>query len=234
MISFDFGGKNSFADFGIIIAKRPALPSPKRRVSYIDIPGRDSNLRYDEGTYEDITIAVECSVKGSNVLDQLDNIKAWLFSAGESDLTFNFQNDKRYIAQVVNTIDFKQIFKYTSQFPIVFNCRPFKYAVQNDIFTISQSGTSIINPGTLRSEPVISVYGSGKINLKINETTIDLNDIVGKIILNSVIQDAYNDVGDNLNGKMNGEFIYLGLGSTKFEWIGSVSKIEVLPNWRWL
>lgn len=234
MISFSFGGKDSYIDFGIIIAKRPSLPSPKRRVSYIDIPGRDSNLRYDEGTYEDITIAVECTVKGNNVLEQLDNIKAWLFSAGESDLIFSFQNDKRYRAQVVNSIDFKQVFKYTSQFPIIFNCRPFKYAVQNNIFTISQSGTSIINPGTLESDPVISVYGSGKITLKVNEAVIDLNDIVGKIILNSVIQDAYNDAGDNLNSKMNGEFIYLGIGSSKFEWTGTVSKIEVLPNWRWL
>lgn len=234
MLSFNFGGKNSYTDFGITIAQRPSLPSSKRRVSYIDIPGRDSNLRYDEGTYEDITIAVECSIKGNNIAEKLDDIKAWLFGAGESNLIFSFQDDKRYRAQVVNIIDFRQVFKYTSQFPIVFNCRPFKYAVQNNIFTITQSGASIINPGTLRSEPVISVYGSGKINLKINEATIDLNDIAGKIILNSVIQDAYNDAGDNLNSKINGEFIYLGLGSSKFEWTGTVSKIEVLPNWRWL
>ncbi|WP_163195589.1 distal tail protein Dit [Clostridium thermarum] len=234
MLSFNFGGKNSYSDYGIIISKRPSLPSPKRRVSYIDIPGRDSNLRYDEGTYEDITITVECTVKGNNILEQLDNIKAWLFSAGESDLIFSFQDDKKYKAQVVNAIDFKQVFKYTSIFPIIFNCRPFKYAVQNNIFTITQSGTSIINPGTLKSEPIISVYGSGKISLKVNETTVDLNDITGKIILDSVIQDAYNDAGDNLNSKVNGDFITLKTGSNKFDWTGSVSKIEIVPNWRWL
>jgi predicted phage tail component-like protein len=234
MISFSFGGKDSFTDFGIIIAKRPTLPSPKRRVSYIDIPGRDSNLRYDEGTYEDITIALECTIKGNNTLEKIDSIKAWLFSAGESDLIFSFQDDKRYRAQVVNSIDFKQVFKYTSQFPIVFNCRPFKYAVQNSVFTITQSGTSIINPGTLKSEPVISVYGSGKITLTVNEVTVGLNDISGKNILDSVIQDAYNDAGDNLNSKVSGDFILLGQASNKFEWTGSVTKIEVIPNWRWL
>jgi len=234
MLSFNFGGKNSYSDYGIIISKRPSLPSPKRRVSYIDIPGRDSNLRYDEGTYEDITITVECTVKGNNILEQLDNIKAWLFSAGESDLIFSFQDDKKYRAQVVNAIDFKQVFKYTSVFPIIFNCRPFKYAVQNNIFTIIQNGTSIINPGTLKSEPIISVYGSGKVSIKVNETTVTLNDITGKIILDSVLQDAYNDGGDNLNSKVNGEFITLKTGSNKFEWTGSVSKIEVVPNWRWL
>jgi predicted phage tail component-like protein len=187
MLSFNFGGKNSYSDYGIIISKRPSLPSPKRRVSYIDIPGRDSSLRYDEGTYEDITIAVECSIKGNNIAEKLDNIKAWLFGAGESDLIFSFQDDKKYKAQVVNAIDFKQVFKYTSVFPIIFNCRPFKYAVQNNIFTITENGASIINPGTLKSEPIISVYGSGKVSLKVNETTVNLNDITGKIILDSVI-----------------------------------------------
>lgn len=234
MLSFNFGGKNSYTDYGIIISKRPSLPSPKRRVSYIDIPGRDSNLKYDEGTFEDITITVECTVKGNKILEQLDNIKAWLFGAGESDLIFSFQDDKKYKAQVVNAIDFKQVFKYTSVFPIIFNCRPFKYAVQNNIFTITQNGTSIINPGTLKSEPIVSVYGSGKVNLKVNETTVNLNDITGKIILDSVLKDAYNDAGDNLNSKVNGDFITLKTGSNKFDWTGSVSKIEIVPNWRWL
>jgi len=234
MLSFNFGGKNSYTDYGIIISKRPSLPSPKRRVSYIDIPGRDSNLRYDEGTFEDITIAVECSIKGNNIVEKLDNINAWLFGAGESDLIFSFQEDKKYRAQVVNSIDFRQVFKYTSQFPIIFNCKPFKYAVQNNIFTMTQNGTSIINPGTLKSEPIISVYGSGKISLTVNETSVNLNDITGKIILDSVIQDAYNDAGDNLNSKVNGDFILLRTGSNKFEWTGSVTKIEVVPNWRWL
>ena len=234
MLSFNFEGKNSYDDFGIIISQRPALPSPKRRVSYIDIPGRDSNLKYDEGTFEDITIAVECSIKDNNIAEKIDNIKAWLFGVGESDLIFSFQDDKKYKAQVVNSIDFKQVFKYTSVFPIIFNCRPFKYYVKNTIFTITQSGDSIINPGTLKSEPIILIYGSGKIVLKVNEDTINLNDITGKIILDSVIQDAYNDAGDNLNSKINGEFIKLKTGSNKFEWTGSVIKVEVIPNWRWL
>ncbi|WP_373898821.1 distal tail protein Dit [Haloimpatiens sp. FM7315] len=234
MLSFNFGGKNSFQDYGITISKRPSLPSPKRRVSYVDIPGRDSTLTYDESTFSDITIAVECSIKGKNIAGKIDNIKAWLFGLGENDLVFSFQDDKKYKAQVVNAIDFKQVFKYTSVFPIIFNCRPFKYSVQNNIFTITQNGTSIINPGTLKSEPIISVYGSGKISLKANETTVILNDITGKIILDSVIQDAYNDAEDNLNSKVNGEFITLKTGSNKFEWTGSVTKIEVVPNWRWL
>ncbi|WP_373845110.1 distal tail protein Dit [Clostridium sp.] len=235
MLSFNFGGKNSYDDFGILIAKRPDLPSPKRRVSTINIPGRDSNLRFDEKTYEDITLTVECSVKDNlNVADKIDGIKAWLFGAGESDLIFSFQSDKKYIAQVVNAIDFKQVYRYFSQFPIIFNCRPFKYAVENNIVTINTSGTSLTNPGSLESEPVISIYGSGDITFKINEEQITLADITEKVIVNSVIQDCYDDEGNNLNGNMSGEFLKLKPGQNTIEWSGGVTKVELLPNWRWL
>ena len=134
MLSFNFAGKNSYTDFGIVISKRPTLPSPKRRVSYINIPGKNSSARYDEKTYDDITILVECGLrKDVDLMEKLDEIKGWLFNAGEGDLVFSFQEDKKYIAQVVNNIDFTLIYKYISSFPIVFNCRPFKYAKEFDI-----------------------------------------------------------------------------------------------------
>jgi predicted phage tail component-like protein len=235
MLSFNFNGKDSYLDFGIFITKRPTIPSPKRRVSYIDIPGRHSRLRYDEGTFEDITIAVECTIKDrENLLLKIDNIKSWLFGAGESDLIFSFQPDKKYIAQVVNAIDFEQIFKYTSMFPILFNCKPFKYATLNSILTITESGSFITNPGSIESKPVITVYGTGNIALIINDLEIELSDIENKIILNCGIEDCYDDEFNNLNSKMVGEFPALIPGSNNIQWTGNVEKIEILPNWRWL
>lgn len=235
MLSFNFGGKNSYDDFGILISERPTLLSPKRRINIINIPGRDSNLRFDEKTYEDITITVECSVKdNSSLANKIDNIKAWFFTAGESDLIFSFQDDKKYIAQVVNAIDFKQTYKIFSEFPIIFNCRPFKYAVENNIVTINTSGTVTTNPGTIESDPIISIYGSGDIVFKINGQQISLKGISEKIIINSVIQDCYDDAGNNLNEKMIGEFLKLKPGENVIEWSGNVTKVELLPNWRWL
>ena len=235
MLSFNFAGKNSYDDFGILISQRPNIPSPKRRVNTINIPGRDSNLRFDEKTYDDITLTVECSVKDrENIADKIDDIKVWLFGAGESDLIFSFQDDKKYTAQVVNAIDFKQVYKYFSEFPIIFNCRPFKYAVENNIVNIIETGTTINNLGTIESEPVINIYGSGDIVFKINGQQISLKSVSEKIIVDSVIQDCYDDAGDNLNGNMSGEFLKMKPGENIIEWSGNVTKVELLPNWRWL
>ena len=235
MLKFIFDGKDSYEDYGILISKRPSIPSSARRVSYIDIPGRHSKLRYDEEAFDDITILVECVVNSMGSLQgKIDTIKAWLFGANEGDLIFSFQPDKRYRAQVVNAIEFEQVYRYTSRFPIVFNCRPFKYAVQNNLLTITESGSFITNPGTIKSEPVISVYGSGDMELTVGSEVILLKEISDKIILNSVLQDAYDEEGLSLNFKMKGEFPHLEIGLNKISWTGNVQKIEVLPNWRWL
>ena len=81
MLSFDFAGKNSYTDYGIVMSSRPIIPSPQRRVEYMDIPGRHSSIRYDEETYEDITIAVECKCKDGNLVNKVDEIKGWLLGS---------------------------------------------------------------------------------------------------------------------------------------------------------
>ncbi|WP_446897865.1 hypothetical protein ACSVC9_12905 [Clostridium sp. LBM24168] len=121
-------------------------------------------------------------------------------------MIFSFQSHKKYIAQVVNAVDFKQVYKYFSEFPVIVNFRPFKYAVENDMMNIINSGTAVMNSGTVESEP----------------------------IMNSVIQDCYDDGGNNLNEKMAGEFPRLKPWENIIEWSGDIVKAELLPNWRWL
>ena len=239
MLSCQFAGKDSCVDYGLLITKRPTLPSPKRRVTYIDIPGRDSSLRYDENTYEDITIAVECTLKGSNLFEQIDLIKGWLFSAEESDLIFSFQKDKKYKAQVVNNIDFAQTFKVISQFVIVFNCRPFKYEVSNESIIISSGlGTSLLNEGTITSRPITRVYCTGNGSFKINNLEVSLSNVnVPFITIDSEVEEAYtiiDGVISNANNLVYGEFPILEVGNNIITYTGGITRIEITPNWRWL
>lgn len=231
--TFTFDNKNSYDDFKIYITERPNIPSPKRRVTTVNIPGKNSSLRYDENTYEDITILVKCSFKDNNTADKADEIKGWLIGAGETELVFSFQPGKKYIAQVVNSIDFTQVFHIFSEFPIVFNCRPFKYSVDNSSITINSAG-KITNPGTIYSEPIIKVYGSGDISLSIGSQIVQLIGVENYVIMDTTIQDCYDENGNNLNDKMNSEFPVLNVGDNNISWTGTVNKLEITPNWRWI
>lgn len=233
MLSFNFGNNNSYTDFGIIVTKRPTIPSPKRRISNIIVPGRNSSLKFDENTYEDITITVECSLKEESLTNRIDSIKGWLIGTGESSLIFDFQKDKKYIAQVTNNIDFIQVYKIFSRFVIVFNCQPFKYASENNIINVI-TPRKIVNIGTIYSEPIIKVFGKGDIMLNIQSQSIKLRGITDHIILDSPQQNAYNENGENLNNMVTGEFPVLSVGENDISWSGNIIKIEINPNWRWL
>lgn len=237
MLSFIFNGKDSFQNFGIYIEKRPNLPSPRRRVSYIEVPCRDSMLRRDEETYEDITLSVECSLIG-DPYSKISNIKSWLLNAGESDLTFSYQPDKKYIAQVVNSIDFEVVLKITSHFVILFNCQPFQYATENASVSVTDgSGYFLTNPGSMASLPIIKVNGSGAGSLTVNENSVSFSSIDEHVILNSEIQEAYKYTGTvliNKNATKTGDFPMLLPGENTISFSENITSLEIIPNWRWL
>ena len=148
-------------------------------------------------------------------------------------MVFSFQDDKKYTAQVVNAIDFKQVYRYFSEFQIIFNCRPFKYAVENNIETINTSGAKVTNSGTIESEPVINIYGRGDIKLKINDDEITIKNVDEYVTINSVLKDAYKDEVLK-NGDMIGEFPLFKVGENIISFSGNVSKIEVEINEAWI
>ena len=235
MLSFTFGGKDSIQDFGIYVASRPHLLSPERRVTYIDVPWMDSRLRRDEGTYGDITLSVECSFLGDPI-SKISAVKGWLLGAGQADLTFSHIPGRKYLAQVVNSIDFEIVLKIASHFVIAFNCQPFQYATENSPITVSES-TTLTNPGTVKALPNIKVIGSGSGSLTVNGQSVSFSDIDGSVFLNSELQETYKDTGTALvskNSTKTGDYPVLLSGDNTISFSGGITSLEITPNWRWL
>lgn len=173
MLSFKFRGLDSYNDFGIIITKRPPIILPQRNVAYEKIPGRSGLLTYDERTYNDVSIPIECAFESKEFIERADEIKAWL-SGYPDKLSFSDEDDKYYEAQVVNKIDIVQSVRVLGEFVIMFNCKPFKKAVNDfDIFKTCELNTTrnsiVINP--LQSYNYVSgeVIGANK-TIEINKT----------------------------------------------------------------
>lgn len=130
-------------------------------------------------------------------------------------------------------IDFKQVLKYTSRFPIIFNCKPFKYAVKDKIITVTKNNSTIHNEGSFQSESVIKVYGGGDIKLKVNEDEVTVKNVDGYVTIDSVLKDCYKD--DVLkNGDMIGDFPILKVGENVVSFSGNVSKVEIQINQVWI
>ena len=118
-------------------------------------------------------------------------------------------------------------------FAVNFRCYPFFYVDAAADITVTASGTVITNPGSVYSEPILTVTGSGNITLMVGTIIVELEDISESIVIDSVLHEAYQD-STLMNDHMNGEFPVLKPGVNAISWTGAVTKVVVRPNWRYL
>ena len=229
---FEWNGESSTAH-GVYVLEQPPITMPQERSKQTSIPGRPGSLTTLEGedVYDDLTLTATCFIRDpARILE----ITAWLKGGG----TVSFANRPCgfYHARVSNQIPFEKILRGNPHcsFAVNFRCSPpFWYVSNPEEVTITTSSYVLVNPGSVYSEPIIHVYGTGDMTLIVNGSFVELEGIEDSIVLNSVIQEAYQ--GEMLlNEKMDGEFPLLKPGNNLISWTGDISRLVIAPNWRYL
>lgn len=223
---FIWKGINSL-NMGVEVLRLPALIRPKQRVEEIVVPGRNGALYITDGTFENVTKPVEIGLLGGAA----DRVFNWLKGSGE--VIFGNEPDKKYEAFIINKISMEQIIRQIRKGQVQFDCQPFKYELNPASVEMTIPGT-LTNKGTVESCPVLTVYGQGDVAVSINGRTFYLYGLSDYIVIDSNMQNAYRTRTELMNRHMAGEMPYFDVGDNVITWTGTVSKIEILPNWRWL
>ena len=225
---FEWNGKKC-TDFGIHVSEHPSITFPAERTTFTNIPGRSGSLTVLEGddVYDDMVLTANCLIDDPS---RIPEIAAWL--RGSGTVTFANRQGGFYHARVVNQIPFEKILRGNPHrsFAINFRCKPFWYLSDVELITLTTSGTFITNPGSVASEPLITVYGSGEITLMVGMTITEL-EITDKITLDTPLMEAYSG-STSMNSCMSGDFPSLLSGKNAVSWSGNVSRVEIQPNWR--
>ncbi len=201
------------------------------------MPGRPGSLTQLEGedVYDDMILTATCFISDPA---QIPAIAAWL--KGSGTVTFANRTGGYYKARIANQIPFEKVLRGNPHctFAVNFRCYPFFYADAAADITVTASGTTVTNPGSVYSEPVIKVFGSGDITLMVGSTIIELNSVDGSITIDSVLKEAYKEdaLGTSTlqNEKMTGEFPVFRPGANAVSWTGNVNLLQITPNWRYL
>lgn len=217
----------SSLDMGMLVNELPPITKPARDINKVGIPGRDGFLTEDLDTYQGTVKPAECTLLDFTMLDQ---VISWLDGSGE--VIFSNQPDRKYQASIINQIPFTRFARKWRKFVVIFDCQPFARMIDNNIITLT-APSAIYGAGTRESRPIIKVYGTGAISLTINSKTIQLTNIVEHVTIDSELTDCYKNTV-LMNNNMNGDFPTLQVGTNTISWTGTVTKIEITPNWRWL
>ncbi len=218
-------------EYGIHITEQPPVTIPAERATFTNVPGRSGSLTTLEGNdvYDDLLLTASCFIADPA---RIPAIAAWLRGSGQ--VTFANRQGGFYYARLVNQIPFEKILRGNPHraFAVNFRCRPFWYQTGVQPITLTTWGTFITNPGSVFSEPVITVYGSGEVTLMVGMTITEL-EVTDNITLDTPLMEAYSG-STSMNSRMSGDFPTLLPGQNAVSWTGNVSRVVVQPNWRYL
>lgn len=230
--------QNSNEITGLLIQILSPISQPKIRTNIEEIDGRDGDIITKLG-YSAYNKKITIGLYGNYDVDQ---VIAYFTNNQSGKVTFSNEEDKYYNYEILEQIDFERLIRFKTA-DVTFHIQPFKYSNVETAktFTITnETSLNIRNNGNYISKPVITITGSGTINLSLNNEqlfVINLGDTSTQIALDINNMNAYNPTNDNyMNRSVTGNYdnFALKVGTNTISWTGTISQIKIVNYSRWI
>lgn len=220
--------KDSRTIKGLLISELPPISKPAMRVQETIVDGVDGSYIEDLG-YEAYDKPMLIGL--SKDFDINEIIK---YFSGDGNIVFSNEPDKYYKAKIIEQIDYERLLRFRTA-TVTFRVQPFKYEYQ-EASSIATESLVVTNKGNYTSKPIITIIGSGTIELIVNDNTLfsyTFPDGEDTVVIDSQKQDAYLDTVLK-NRNMSGEFPVFEIGENTISWNGTITSIEISSKSRWL
>lgn len=225
MFEIEFKDRRS-SEFRILIQNIGRRQRAEEQIDVFEIPYRNEDLMVHSNTYKPYLRRMELATKEKKYIPQ---INSWLNGRGK--LRTSVDSGGYFIASVINGLDREIISRLFDSINVTFKVNPFFYLDSGDLIVTITAATKIYNPGTIYSEPIIKIYGSGNIDLGIGNKIYSFKSVDEYIVVDSELKYVYKDTL-NQGDKMTGDFPVFKVGDNDIAFTGNVSKIEITPKWR--
>lgn len=216
----------SSLEMNITVIELPSIIKPKQRIEEIQVLGMDGVLTVSDGTYEPTNKVCKMYYNGTDFDSLID------FFQESGEVIFSNMSDRYYSYSLNSEIPLAEIIENEwYEFSVTFKCQPFGYSITNDPVSVTQKNTKLFNVGYY-SKPIITLYGSGDINLFTGDEQITLKGVEEYITINTPKLRTYKGT-QRQNEKKIGDYPILKKGENNITWDGNVTKIEIIPNWRY-
>lgn len=209
-------------DFGECEVAKPHAES-------VDVYGLNGSYRALDGSYESyertISFYVPKLVDISTIVDK--------FQPKENVIEFSYQLGSYFYADFSGAT-YNRNGMHAWKIDVKLIMQPFRYQKSVEPVVLTASGT-IINLGTIYSEPIIEIEGDGDISLTIGRKTMYLAiKTKATIDCRQGKQNIYNATGAVQNTlRKRGGFLEIPTGKVGVSFTGTVRKITIRPNWRY-
>ena len=196
------------------------------------IPGRNGDLIWEAGSYENRSGSASCFCLQKDVEKAISSAGRFLMGKkGYHRLETSDDTDHYWLARVENSPQIAMRLRTLAPFKIGFDCKPQRFLKSGEYgIEFTKNGYLLNNFGQI-ALPLISIYGHGAGTLKIGDCIVDVKSLRGTLYLDSETQNAYN-YGGNQNTNINAPiFPTLPDGESKIEFSGGIESVEIIPRW---
>jgi phage-related protein len=234
-MSFTWKGVSSDA-MGVVVTKLPPIVIPARRDEAVVAPGRSGALHLWDGAWDEVMLPVECYLpyeQGGQVAGWAQ-LAAWL--TGLDWLILSDRPGLRFRARLLDQIAMTSLVAGFSDrlFSLSFWADPFGYEAVPTVISATSAFT-LVNPGSVFSEPVIELTATGDVTLVIGEKTLAIEDVSESVMIDVPAGLVYHGDQNLLASAETADWpMTIPVGASDVSWTGEVTQIVLRPNWRWL
>lgn len=196
------------------------------------IPGRNGDLIFETGSYENRSGSASCFCLQKNVEKAVSSAGRFLmWKKGYRRLETSDDPDHYWMARVENSPEIAMRLRMLAPFEIGFDCKPQRFLKSGEHAIELTESTEFFNQYGQTALPFIAVYGQGTGVLSVGDCVVEINDINGVLYLDSDTQNAYNDVGNQNMNIYAPTFPVLPDGVIQVSWEGGIDRVEIVPRW---
>lgn len=239
--------------FGICLQKPVEFSEAVPVIERQSIPGRNGDLIFDTGSYENRTGTAQCFCLKRNVEKEIGPAGSFFMGKkGYRRLETSDDPDHFWLARVENSPAIAQRIRTLAPFEISFDCKPQRFVKsgENKMFFSYSSvflRVNIYNPFGFPARPLIHAHWGdsqetnsvgftfiGQTESIVKEKSVYANGITeNDLYIDCDIHDAYNENGNQNKNISLYEFPSLDPGENSFVVVGSenLEYVEITPRW---
>ena len=196
------------------------------------IPGRNGDLIWETGSYENRSGSASCFCLQKDVEKAISSAGRFLMGKkGYRRLETSDDPDHYWMARVENSPQIAMRLRTLAPFEIGFDCKPQRFVKAGENAVVFTKNGSLFNQYGQVALPLITLYGQGAGWLTIGDCNVEVKTLDGTLCLDSDTQNAYNKYGNknlNINAPV---FPVLGDGEIPIAFSGGIERVEIIPRW---
>lgn len=237
MANFIFGSETLSPNtkYGITIDQSEIFQTPEKDYEFVEIPGRNGDLLFDNNRFRNITIPVNCFIR-TDFPNKFRSLMNYLLSVDGYQKLYLPQDSDHYRMGVFRkaTESSTGAFNKSGKFTLEFECKPQRFLVSGDTMS-AVTGSTITNPTLHPAKPIIRFYGNGTLTINNYQVTVSGRNASYFIDIDCELMTCSN-AGVNLSSyvTLNNGYPVLKPGNNGVSWTTDstvANPLRIQPRW---